>query len=381
MTNGERIKQVREMRRFTQTALIEELKLPSLKQSQLSRIESDLADADAETIELLAIALGVRSDFFDRPIISDLVPQSPQLRARSRLTQSSKTAVVRWCQTLLEEYLRLEQRASRIQPNVRDLRGWDPAEAAKEIRRDLGFDDSSPLPYIILAIERLGVTVLGLPYREEHIDALCAWHGSRPIIGVLSGVPADRLRFSVAHELGHLVLHRGEGKRATLESEADIFAAELLTPIESMRNCIPQKPKLSQLTLIKSQWGISIKSLIRRARELDYIDQDRAISLYKQMSARGWSKKEPGFVPFEKPRAFRKLAEISFGDGPNIERFARSAAWSDEMVRDVLDRHARVDELPHESSPRQAVNDNVVDISAIRRQQRARTSEAGRIQL
>jgi Zn-dependent peptidase ImmA (M78 family) len=370
MTIGERIKQVREMHRFTQSAIIEELKFPALKQSRLSRIEGGLAEADDETIELIAIALGVRSEFFHRPLTSDLVPQSPQLRARSRLTQSAKTAVMRWTQTILEEYNRLELAAVPIRPKIGDLRGWIPAEAAREMRRRLGFDESSPLPYLVLAIERLGVTVLGIPHTEDHMDAFCAWNGERPVIGVLRGTPADRLRFSVAHELGHLVLHKGVEKSAVLETEADAFAAELLTPLDAIRHSIPRSPKLGQLALVKSQWGVSIKSLVRRARELGYIDQDRAVSFYRQMSARGWNKNEPGFVFYEKPRALRKLAEISHGPGPSISGMARSAAWSETLVLDVLDRHARVEDLPQEASAASASNGfNVVDMATVRRRQ------------
>src|SRR6476659_9039380 len=128
MTIGERIKQVREMHRFTQTALIEEVKLPQLSQSQLSRIESGLAEADDETVEALAATLGVRSEFFGRESLPELVPQSPQLRSRSRLTKAAKNAVMRWSQTIAEEYGRLEARATPIPLRLVDRRDWEPRE-------------------------------------------------------------------------------------------------------------------------------------------------------------------------------------------------------------------------------------------------------------
>jgi Zn-dependent peptidase ImmA (M78 family) len=372
MIIGERIRQVREMRRFTQTALIDEVALPSFNQSRLSRIESGLADADSEIIELLAVTLGVRSDYFTRPSMLVLAPQSPQLRARSRLTTASKTAVMRWAQTVLEEYRQLELSASPITSGLEDMQEATPAEAAGRMRELLGFDELSPLPYLVLAVERLGVSVLGIPHSEDHMDAFCAWSDGRPIIGILSGIPADRLRFSVAHELGHLVLHRHANKKPTLEAEADSFAADLLTPRVAMGSALPRNPTLSQLTMVKSEWGVSIKVLIRRSRELGLIDQDRAVSMYKQMSARGWNKREPGFVSYEKPRAFRKLAEISHGPGPNIDAMARSAAWSEALAMDVLNCHARIDELPHESAPAlDARGANVVDLASIRRKQQA----------
>jgi hypothetical protein len=187
------------------------------------------------------------------------------------------------------------------------------------------------------------------------------------LIGLLSDVPGDRLRFSLAHELGHLVLHENQTGKS-IEAEADEFAAELLTPRCAIRSDFPKRLTLSTLTMLKTRWGVSIKSLIRRARELQFIDQDRAISLYKQVSARGWNKAEPGHVSREKPRAFRKLAEISYGSGPNIELMARDAGWSQELAIAVLEQHATPEELPfecrEEHQPVEHRLDNVLEFKA-----------------
>jgi hypothetical protein len=113
-----------------------------------------------------------------------------------------------------------------------------------------------------------------------------------------------------------------------------------LTPLHVMAQAMPRHPTLSSLAMLKTEWGVSIRSLIRRARELGYINQDRATSLYKQISARGWNKSEPGYVAQEKPRAFRKLAELYYGPGPNVERLADDAGWSQELAFYVLGQYA-----------------------------------------
>jgi Zn-dependent peptidase ImmA (M78 family) len=153
------------------------------------------------------------------------------------------------------------------------------------------------------------------------------------VIALAGEFPGDRVRFSAAHELGHLVLHGPQERSREVEVEADAFAAELLTPLAAMSRAFPRRPTLGNLTMLKTEWGVSIRSLIRRARELEIIDQLRAVSLYKQISARGWNRAEPGYVPNENPRAFRKLVEISYGPGPNMQRFASdtepsSCYWS-----------------------------------------------------
>ncbi|WP_083502141.1 helix-turn-helix domain-containing protein [Sphaerimonospora mesophila] len=372
MIHGERVRQLRGLHGMTQAELVKEI--PYLTQSQLSRIESGLAQPDEETVALLAAIFGVTTELFKRPPIADLTAHSPQMRARGKLTSRDKASGLEWARLIEEFYLTLQSRAKIIPTKLTQLHEAAPQEAAQEVRSLLGFNPIEPLPYLILAIERIGVTVLGLPYRNDALDAFSAWRDDRPIIAILSGVPGDRVRFNVAHELGHLVLHSRRPIRLSseIEAEADQFAAALLTPLHAIRHEMPKNPTLSSLAMLKTQWGVSIKSLVRRARELGVIDQERAISLYKQISARGWNRAEPGYVAQEKPRAFRKLAEISYGPGPNTEKMATEACWSEELTLAVLEQHATVEELPFQSPPRLVPVINTSKVVALKPQERKR---------
>lgn len=266
------------------------------------------------------------------------------------MTSESKAAALQWARLVDEEYERLSARAAPLPLRLEPQPGSTPAEAAAYARRVLGFSAGEPLPYLVLALERAGVTVLGLPIGAESLDAFCAWRDGRPVVAVLDGAPGDRLRFSVAHELGHLLLHSVRDlRRDDVEREADRFAAELLMPAHAIAAALPAHPTLARLLPLKNTWGASLRSLIRRAREVDAVDEERATSLHRQLSARGWTRVEPGYVPLEKPRALRKLAEISYG--PDVRGLAKDAGWSEPLTRAVLDRHATVDELPFETAP------------------------------
>jgi Zn-dependent peptidase ImmA (M78 family)/DNA-binding XRE family transcriptional regulator len=344
MIYGERVRQVREMHRLTQKELAtDRLHIP---QYQLSRIESGAVQPSEEVLGLLAVNSGVTPGFFERPPVDGIEPHSPQFRARSRLTTAAKSAALRWAHLVHEQYANLQELAQRIPVGIETMHGTPPAVAAQRMRPLLGFGPLEPLPYLVLAVERLGVTVLGLPYEDDALDAFCAWHHDEPVICLFRNVSGDRIRFTLAHELGHLVLHeRGQAGR-DVEAEADAFAAELLTPFGAMGRVMPNNPTLRSFSMLKTHWGVSVKSLVRRARELGYIDQERATGLYRQMSARGWTRTEPGHVPIEKPRAFRKLVEIAFGPGSNVALLAKEAGWSEELSLQVLQRHATLEELP-----------------------------------
>ena len=350
MIQGNRVRQAREIHCLTQTDLA--ASVPPLTQSQLSRLESGLApDPDPETTALLCATLGVTSLFLQRPPAPGVTVHSPHFRARTRLTRSAKDAAQQWARLIYEEYRQLRESANILPVRLQRLPGVSPSTAAHEIRHVLGFPHEEPLPYLLLAMERAGIVVLGIPFVTNDLDAFAAWSGEEPLITLLGEPPGDRLRFSAAHELGHLVLHESDQRGRQVEFEADEFAAELLTPLSSMARVMPRRPTLSNLAMLKTEWGVSIKSLIRRARELGLVDQDRATSLYRQISARGWNKSEPGYVAGEKPRAFRKLAEICYGSGPNVERLADEAGWSQELAFRVLEQYASAAELPHQPPP------------------------------
>ena len=350
MIQGDRVRQAREIHCLTQFDLAS--RVPPLTQSQLSRLEADLApDPGPETTALLCVTLGVTPKFLQRPPAPDIAVHSPHFRARSRLTRTSKDAAHQWARLIYEEYRRLRESANVLSVRLERLPGVLPSTAAHEVRHMLGFPQNEPIPYLLLEMERAGIVVLGLPFATNDLDAFAAWCDKEPLISLLGEPPGDRQRFSAAHELGHLVLHASDQRGRQIELEADAFAAELLTPLNSMASVMPRHPTLSSLAMLKTEWGVSIKSLIQRARELGLVDQDRATSLYKQISARGWNKSEPGYVAREKPRAFRKLAEIYYGPGPNTERLADEAGWSQELAFSVLEQYASATELPHLPPP------------------------------
>ena len=346
MSSGERLRRARELHRLTQVTLVE--RVPELTQPRLSRAESDKARLDASSLAAIAASTGVTVEWFERGALPGLSELSPHFRARSRTTETTKASGLAWAEVVNEAYTTLLSQAREIPVQLSATSTADPRQAAWSTRHELGFSPLAPLPYLVLAAERVGVRILGLPWRSETVDAFCAWANGVPTVAVAAGVPGDRLRWSVAHELGHLVLHRDGRQGKDVEREADTFAAELLTPIDAMRLELPRHPTLGGLAMLKTRWGVSVKSLVRRARELGYVDEERATGLFRQISARGWNKADPGFVPREKPRAFRKLVEIVVGH--DVDRFAASAGWSTELAEAVLSEHARADELPMEAS-------------------------------
>jgi Zn-dependent peptidase ImmA (M78 family) len=216
-----------------------------------------------------------------------------------------------------------------------------PNIAAKITRSALGFSPDSPIADLVRRLERNGVVVIALPYPIRDHDAFSLWADTeprKPVIVVTSGKPGDRMRFSIAHELGHLVLHRGaEGSRSELEKQADEFAAEFLMPREAIRKELFPPVTLSGLVELKKRWGVSMQALVVRARDLDVITERQYKYLFQQMGSHGWRIEEPVFIPAEKPRLLRKMIEVIYGLKFDVAKVADLLGAPTRLLEQVLD--------------------------------------------
>ena len=127
--------------------------------------------------------------------------------------------------------------------------------------------------------------------------------------------PADRVRFTLAHELGHLVMHKFPS--SNMEDEANIFASSFLMPAADIRHSFIGRNKidLALLGALKQEWRVSMQSLLMRAKSLGFIDDSRSSYLWRQMSARGLRLREPAQFDFvrEEPTILNRLIAAHTG--------------------------------------------------------------------
>lgn len=154
-----------------------------------------------------------------------------------------------------------------------DLIGADPNAAADVIRARWGLG-LQPAPNLVHLCELMGVRVFALAVQHRALDAFSFWDGEHPYILINARGTAERRRWDVAHELGHLVLHAGGHHLPTdrgREDEADLFASELLMPAEGIRRDAITVSDLGDVRSYKLFWKVSAISLIRRLHRLGYL--------------------------------------------------------------------------------------------------------------
>lgn len=193
--------------------------------------------------------------------------------------------------------------------------------AAEECRQRWGLG-LGPISNVIALVESKGVAVCRYQIENERIEAFSFWNGDRPFIFCASDRESGtRARFDVAHELGHLILHRWiepeelENPKTLklIEREADRFAGAFLLPRKSFPNEV-YSPRLDAFLDLKRRWHVSIQAMVYRCSDLGVIDEYQFTNLYKQMSFRKWRAREPlddpQNNPLEQPKLLRRAIEM-----------------------------------------------------------------------
>lgn len=152
-----------------------------------------------------------------------------------------------------------------------DLGGIDPETAAAIVRDRWGLG-LGPLPNLVQLLELHGVRVFGMSQPSQQLDAFSFWVDTKPFVLLNARGTAERRRWDIAHELGHLVMHRGHHVPTDRgrEDEADEFASHFLLPADRVHATVTSPVTLASVREEKVAWGVSAFAYIRRLRYLGH---------------------------------------------------------------------------------------------------------------
>lgn len=218
-----------------------------------------------------------------------------------------------------------------------DNHAGDIDKVAALARARMGLPDG-PVANLVKVIESHGGIVIDDDLDIDHVDALCRWTHGLPKLFFLNGNrPADRTRLSLAHELGHTVMHLNRDPELPLaERQAQRFAAAFLLPAAELRRDLVGRLDLSRLATLKRKWRVSMQAIAYRANQIGCIDDTRFRSIMQQFSRNGWRKTEPVNVQPESPLAFKRLLRTHLDGGYSEDELSSLLMLSRRRLADLL---------------------------------------------
>jgi Zn-dependent peptidase ImmA (M78 family)/DNA-binding XRE family transcriptional regulator len=333
------LKLAREAQGLTQSELA---RRSDIGQGTISKYEKGLTRPSVEQVVAIAEALDFPPAFF-----ADREARPATVLYRSRTLRSAK----------LEAHVRARLNLARLvsQKLLTDVaidlvaRFPEPDQtfpspdaAAIELRRAWSIPDG-PIENVTELLELAGGIVVRAELPTDQVVAAYMHPLDDPNrwFFVNASVHAgDRIRFSLAHELGHAVLHESALTPDTrlAETESNLFAGAFLLPAAEFRRALPRgRLQLEHLVELKRVWRVSIQTLLMRARQIEAITAADLTRLYKELSYRGWRASEPVHVEPEPPTVLPAVMRVHRDEhGLTDQDLTEWSCVSREVAHDLL---------------------------------------------
>lgn len=349
-----RITEAREARALSMEDLAESV---GVTRQSISKYERGIISPSMEILQAISCKLSIPIDFFYKDEVRTKAGNSPLFfRSKAKIPKKVKVACkyqVKWAdevKKLLENYVNFVAiQIPTIDSDYTDLSSSDIEELALQIRKDWGLG-SAPIKDLIGILENKGVIVSKFSVNDncpfKGIDAFSSWRDGTPFI-LYHPIQksAVRTRFSILHELGHLIMHSSIAEEDSIkkdvvdlaDTQADRFAAAFLLPATSFPNDI-HGTSLAALEIIKRKWGVSFSTIIKRCEDLNLFSDNQINYLRRQMTTKKYWYKEPldDVLSMREPEMLRDAVLLLINnDIINQDTFLSESALSDKDLKNI----------------------------------------------
>lgn len=319
---GKRIQSARKASGLSLRKLGEEV---GVSHAAIKKYEDGLVIPTSLILLKLAKVLGVRTEYFFRPESISL--NQIEYRKRNSLPKKFLTAIEHEVIDQIERRLELENlfpippvnTFKKIPLTLNQIKNLSEIEFIAQKIRSLWSLGSDPIPDLVDVLETNGVRVFMIDANiHPKFDGLAASINNMPIVVVGSNWSGDRQRFTLAHELGHLMLANSLSDDIDEELACNYFAGAFLLPKEPLLKKLGNhrvRLELKELALLKEEFGLSMVGILYRAQNLEIISPALKKSIHKNFIFRGWHISEPGTqYPKEKAHIFEQLVFRALGE-------------------------------------------------------------------
>ncbi|MDB5539913.1 MAG: hypothetical protein JWQ89_1640 [Devosia sp.] len=280
----------------------------SVSPTDLSRIENDIKESSPDFLAKAAAAFRVPLDFFgltDR-VYGAPVSVHPMWRKKAEVTAGELDAVVAELNVRVMHLRRLLQSTNinpvRSVPQL-DIEEFGSPEKIAALLRAHWMVPSGPIRDVTQLLEEAGIVVVHSRMGGSSVSGVTfRVPGMPPLIVLNADQPADRMRFTLCHELGHIVMHQFPS--TDMEKEANEFAGHFLIPTRDIAPQFgPGRVDLRKLASLKRVWRVSMASLVFAAERAGKLTKAQKNYLWQQFSMAGIRTAEPPELDFAPERA------------------------------------------------------------------------------
>lgn len=336
VVNHQQISLARDFRGYSQENLAGQI---GIKQGTLSKIEKGVLEPSIELVNRMADTLNLPNTFFYEDISYLGLPATFFRRRMSVSQQFLKriAAQINVSRLHLKKILDAFHLDSFKALHLDGYRGAQ--EIAKKYRQTLGIP-AGPIANLTEIIEQHGIIVIRTNLGTNLVDGFSIVEQNMPpLIFMNHRIPGDRWRWTIAHELAHIVLHGFSAQPEQdkdIEVEAHAFAAEFLMPAEDIRGYFATGFNLTKAAGLKPFWKVSIQALIMRAADLGYLSQHQKARMMAKLGLMGYRKTEPNTVPQEQPRMLRAMVDYFLSSmGISLDGFCKMISIQPAELTDL----------------------------------------------
>jgi Zn-dependent peptidase ImmA (M78 family) len=321
----------------------------AVPQVALSRYENGVATPPDEFIARAAMTYDMPIDFFRQTdsVFGPPVSVHPMWRKKADVTVREIDKIIAEINIRSLQLRRLLNAVEYTpQSNIPRLDlddyGGDVERVAAIVRAHWLLPNG-PIENLTAAVERAGAVVMHSSMGGSCVSGVTiAVPGLLPVIVLNQDQPADRMRWTLSHELGHLVMHKFPSP--DMETEANNFAGALLMPKNEITIALrSRKIDMARLAALKPEWRVSMQALLYRAQSLALIEKSQAAWLWRRFAMDRTKLREPVHLDFppEKPGVVTRMVRLhldNFGYSPS--ELAKIIHANDNMLNEYYDLNA-----------------------------------------
>lgn len=288
-----RIILAREARGMSQLQLATAIRMSP---TNLSKIERGEVGVSLSLIDQIAEKTFFPQHFF--MVEGRTVPENLTYRRRQTVAQKLLTPIHARI-NIYREHVQFLTRALNVAapaiPRMQVTEKQSPQRIAARLRKEWQVE-TPVLNDLARLLEDLNLPIVSFDFGTERVDSRSILTDDQhPVIFINQCMAGDRQRFSLAYELGMLVMHTHAeltpGRDIT--GEANAFAASFLMPEKEIRKAFEQGITIPVLAALKKEWKVSMIALLYRADDLGLLTPNQKRYLLQQFNQLNIRRREP----------------------------------------------------------------------------------------